>query len=209
MSKETRGIVFRNKKQSYKLGSIPSQVSDSFAIPYDKTLFVEGVRVPHDLLPAGFHFLQKWDMACPLYKYGVTAEDIGTKEERADTKKIVRDLRVLLYSYELLFVRNSEHGRAFMATWESECANAGDKRLAFLRAFYQVKPMLCVLPVTWLAEIQGQSRQFYRRFPPARGSRSSVPLVNVEIAPGQYIKCHKGDEESAIKQYQQNQGRRR
>jgi hypothetical protein len=230
MGNKTVGVVFRGEIQSYKLGKIKKVQSDSFELPFEKTLFVEGVRIPVDLLPAAWHFLERWDAAAPLWRYGATAEDIGTPAERERTQEIVRDLRVLLYSYELLFVRRNAAGQALMAAWEEECSppsppeggvdpstgSGCDKRLAFLRAFYRVKPRLCVLPRSWLAEVKGnRSRLDMRSQVRVRGSvrptspNAGRPLVAVEVEPGRFVKVHKGDEERVLAQFEQMRGGRR
>jgi hypothetical protein len=177
--------------------------------PYDKTLFVKpGVTVPWDLLTAAWHFLDRWDAAVPLWRYGTNACDVGSKEERKRTQAVVRDLRVLLYSYELLFVRDNDAGQALMAAFVEELEESSEPRFAFLRAFYRVKPRLCVLPRSWLAEIHEQSKR-------AQWKRSRAhqfagrQLVEVEIAPGRYIKCHKGDEEKVREQFARRLGGRR
>lgn len=196
-----RGIVFRGELQKYKLGSLKAIQSETFDIPFDKTLFVDNCNVPFDLLPAGWHFLDKWDMAVPLWKYGTTAADIGTKGEREETQLIVRDLRVLLHSYELLFVCKNDAGIKFMQTWERECSNDADKRLAFLRAFYMVKPRMCVLPTSWMADVQHQNYKMMSRTQPARSANVGKPMVKVELSPGRFVKCHKGDEEKVLEQF--------
>jgi hypothetical protein len=180
---------------------------------YGKTLLVEaGTKVPWDLLPAAWHFLERWDAAVPLWRYGVTAEDVGTKEDRARTTEVVRDLRVLLHAVELVFVRDNADGRALMAAWvEASAPSAGsgdgsatgDKRLAFLRAMYRVKPRMCVLPRSWLAEVQARSVQDAR----LRKKRTG-PLVRVEVMPGRYVQCKLGDEDRVKRQFA-GSGRRR
>jgi hypothetical protein len=73
-----------------------------------------------------------------------------------------------------------------------------DKRLAFLRAVCQVKPRLCVLPRSWLAELRpGLERTGWTR----RRSANGQPLTTVEIAPGRLVKCHLGDEAAIKKQF--------
>jgi len=177
------------------------------AIPFDKTLIVsDGVRVPWDLVPAGMHFLERWDAAVPLWRYGVLAADVGTKDEQKRTAAVVRDLRVLLHSVELLFVRDSEGGRALIAAYVEELAadgapppqpspdGGGSRRLAFLRAMYRTKPRVCVLPTSWMAEVQARAQtdatSRSRVMPPGGGR----PLVTVEISPGRFVKCYAGDE---------------
>lgn len=189
--------------------SLPVSVSDPPAITFDKTLIAEaGARVPFDLLPSAWMLLERWDLAVPIWKYGVTALDVGTPEERALTSQVVADLRVPLHAYELLFVRDSRVGRQFVETWWQEDFPSGNRRLAFLRALHKVKPMACYLPQTWLLDV----RDPVSPLPRQRGQPlpSSRPLVRLEIAPGRFVKVHAGDEQKAIEQYkaQQRGGRR-
>ena len=175
-------------------------------LAFAKTLFTEpGTGVPFDMLSAAWHFLERWDAAVPLWRYGQTAESVGTAAERKRTKEVIRDLRVLLHSVELLFVRDNEDGRALMDAWREELAGDAEKRLAFLRAYYRVKPRCCVLPTSWLAEVQQRSAQDGRTM---MAIKRAGPLVSVEITPGRFVRCHPGDEETVRAQYGP-QGRRR
>lgn len=184
---------------------LPVEVRDKPEVAFDKTLIITpGITVPWDMLSAAWHFLERWDAAVPLWRYGANADKLGTAADRKRTKAITRDLRIMTYSHELLFVRNNEAGRAMVDAWNEEMADGGDKRLAFLRAYYRVKPRCCVLPRSWLAEVQERSNQDARFSAPRR----TGPLVNVEIAPGKYVRCHPGDEETVREQYQQRMSRR-
>jgi len=139
---------------------LPVLVRDEPRVPWDKTLIVTpGTPVPWDLLPAAWHFLRRWDAAVPLWRYGPTAESIGEQAEREYTRAIVRDLRVLLYNYELLFVRKNVYGETLVATWVEECRGGRNRRLAFLRAVYRIKPRLCVLPRSWVVEARTGAKQ--------------------------------------------------
>jgi hypothetical protein len=165
-------------------------------LPFDKNLIVQaGTRVPWDLLPAAWHFLERWDAAVPLWRYGVTAADVGSDQERRLTKKVVRDLRVLLHSTELVFVRRNQAGQELVSAWREEQKVGKNPRLAFLRAFYRVKPRLCVLPTSWMAEIRQRERQEAVAHRGRQSPNAGRPLVLVELGPGRFVKCHKGDEE--------------
>ena len=182
--------------------------------PFSKTLFVAaGTTVPWDLLPAAWHFLERWDAAVPLWRYGTLAADMGSKADRKATESVVRDLRVLLYAHELLFVRANDAGLALMRAFVAEMAavEAGEPRLAFLRALYQVKPRMCVLPRSWLAEIEQRSHQDARARARGRASDwAGKALVKIEVAPGVTVKCYAGDEAKVREQYaHRSQGRRR
>jgi hypothetical protein len=200
----TRGIVLLgpckpNEARARSVG-LPVTVDAGMPLAYDKTLFViPGTRVPWDLLPAGWHFLERWDAAVPLWRYGVTAADVGTAEERKLTVAVVRDLRVLLHSVELLFVRDNADGRALMEAFREELAAGPERRLAFLRAYYRVKPRLCVLPISWMAEVQARAQKDARVM--AELPRQGGILVTVEIEPGRLVKCYKGDEEKVRAHY--------
>lgn len=204
-NKLAKGIVLRGEDELItgraKSVGLPVVVSDAYEIPFEKTLFVEaGTRVPWDLLPAAWHFLARWDAAVPLWAYGTLARDVGTAEERKATKEVIGDLRVMLHAVELLFVRNSEQGRALV---EALAGEGGDKRLAFLRALFAVKPRLCVLPVTWLAEVRQASQQ--AMYGQARPVNAGKPLVRLELEPGRIVKVHAGDEEKVVEMFRRQQ----
>ena len=208
---KSKGIVLsatdhtiKSKARSAKL---PLVVDPALPLSFGKTLFTEpGTGIPWDLLSAGWHFLERWDAAVPLWRYGKTAQSVGTKAERKQTIAVIRDLRVLLHSVELLFVRANEPGQALMDAYRQELEAGGDKRLAFLRAYYQVKPRLCVLPRSWLAEVAQRARRDHIAM---RGQRrKTAPLVEIELSPGRFVKCHAGDEDKVRAQLGQGRGQR-
>lgn len=173
--------------------------------PFARTLYVTaGANVPWDLLPAAWHFLEKWDAAVPLWRYGVTAAAVGTPFEQEWTEKVVGDLRVLLHATELVFARQQGAGGELLAAWAEEAAAGEDERLAFLRAVARVKPRLCVLPRSWLADTRRGPRRVGRR---RRSPNAGQPLVQVEVAPGRYVKCHAGDEEKVLAHFARQQQR--
>jgi hypothetical protein len=203
-----KGIVLtgadKNIQARARAANLPVTIDAAMPLAYDKTLFVEpSTRVPWDLLPAAWHFLERWDAAVPLWRYGVNAADVGSKEERARTAAVIRDLRVLLHAVELLFVRDNEDGRALMATYWTERQNGTEKRLSFLRALYQVKPRLCVLPLSWMADIAKGPSADRQAAKARRNAIQAKALVRVEISPGRFVNCREGDEEKVLAQFQQ------
>jgi len=102
-----------------------------------------------ELISAGFGMLETWEIATPLYSYDELAIHIGSDEDRKRTQKVVRDLRIPVYDTRLIFVRNCENTRNLFDAWTNEMDAHGDERLAFMRAFYQVKPLMLALPATW------------------------------------------------------------
>lgn len=207
-----KGIVLRGKDEVIEAQArkhrLPVKANDGYEIPFEKTLFVDaGTRIPWDLLPAAFHFLERWDAAVPLWTYGELAEDQGTATERKATKEVIPDLRVMLHAVELVFARKQGAGQDLMYAWQEELERGKDKRLAFLRAVGRVKPRLCVLPVTWLASVRSSSQQALAR---GRGMSRNAgkPLVRVELEPGRYVKCHEGDEEKVLAHFERQKAGR-
>jgi hypothetical protein len=160
------------------------------------------------MVPAGFHFLHRWDVAAPLWRYGVLAKDVGTPEERKRTEAVIGDLRVLLYAHELLFVRDSDGGRAFVQALAEETASGGEMRLAFLRVMHQVKPIICTLPRTWLLDVQEQSVQAARNRKTMGEPIRDGNLVLVEVRRNVFIKCRPGEEAKVLEDYKLRHMRR-
>ena len=184
-------------------------VAQDWALPWPCTLFIAaGTCVPWDLVSAGFGFLERWDAAAPLWRYGATAGTIGTPADRKRTQAITHDLRLMVYAHELLFVRNSKAGQAFVSTWRAECAH-GDERLAFLRALYIVKPMFCALPRSWLADLAQRERSDEKAMLVSRRDKHfAEPLIRVEIAPGRFVQCHARDKDKVLERYKRIMGGR-
>lgn len=177
-------------------------VAQGFDVAFDRALFVEpGVKVPWHLVDYGLHFLERWDAAVPLWRYGVLAQDVGTPAERKRTLAVTKDLRVLPYAQELLFVRNSPAGLALLAAFDAQSQGGGEQgdgnRLAFLRAVYAVKPRLCVLPASWMGEerLRQTAQVAERRVQRAKPSRRVGALISIEIGPGRYVRCREADAE--------------
>lgn len=209
----TRGILLRGEddviESRARRAGLEVAVSGEPDTPFGQTLIVDpGTSVPWDLLPAAWRLIERWDAAVPMWHYGVLARDVGEAADREATRAVVRELRVLLHAVELLFVQQSDDGCALVATWRAELAAGGDRRLAFLRAMYRVKPRLCVLPVTWLADVRQASAQALHRGG-ARSPNAGNPLVTVELQPGRFVKCHRGDEDRVREQFARQHGRAR
>lgn len=188
-----RPPLSKNDVRAGKKRHIQVIAQEGWELPAETTLFVaQGVNIPWRLLDAGFHFLERWEAAAPLWRYGKIAADLGGPKEQKRTLALVKDLRVPVYGHELLFVRDCDGGRQLLEAWRGEC-DGGDERLAFLRALCRVKPIFLALPRSWLYET-GTSQRAERR-------RHKSALVKVEIAPGRYVRCRPGDEEMMKKRY--------
>lgn len=102
-----------------------------------------------ELVGPGFGFLDNWEIAMPIASYSELALHVGSEEARARTRIVIRDLRVPLYDTSLIFARRCEATERLFQQWGIEGESGDDDRLTFLRAFYQVKPLMLALPATW------------------------------------------------------------
>jgi predicted flap endonuclease-1-like 5' DNA nuclease len=198
-----RDDVIESRAKRYK---VALEFGETWALPFEKTLITRpGTAIPWLLLPAAWGILDKWDAAVPLWEYTKTAVSIGSAYEREFTQIAIRDLRVLLHSIELLFVRRNEAGVALLETFQTETdqEQCDEPRLAFLRALYQVKPRLCVLPTSWIrgqqipvtAQPSGAPRRKIKAVEPGK------PLVRVDLGDGRFVKCHAGDESTVMQMF--------
>ena len=118
-------------------------------LPWSHTLIWDaGFRLRLGLIPNGFGLLRRWQLAVPLWKYDELALRFGSDEERERTKEIIHDLRVLLYDTRCLFVKRCTDTERLIEMWAAERGQGSDK-LAFLRALYTIKPLICALPISW------------------------------------------------------------
>jgi hypothetical protein len=138
------------------VGKIATQAGDWPALPWSKTMIYNPAqRLRKELVPVGFHLLDTWQVAIPLFDYDKLAIHLGDEAERARTQAVVHDLRVPLYTDALLFVRRCGDTERLLEIWRVEHVAGGDPRFSLLRALYQVKPLLLALPVTWLWKAMG------------------------------------------------------
>jgi len=119
----------------------------AYALDSARTLFWDtAYNLRAELLPVGFYRLRNWQVVAPLYSYQRLARDLGTPDDRAKTEAVIHDLRVPVYDVRCLFIRRCSETEELLRLWQAE---TGDRLLAFMRALYQVKPILCALPLTW------------------------------------------------------------
>ncbi len=120
------------------------------SLPFKRTIVWDGqANINPALIPVGLSLIEsdRWEIAVPLHDYKMLAVQVGSEEERAATKAIIRDLRVPLYSTALMFARKTPDTERLFKLWN---ADEGENRmLAFLRSLYRVKPFILALPVNW------------------------------------------------------------
>lgn len=148
----TAGVMVFWGSASYEEVKVEWANPGKYELRWEKTCFWDTrAATPRHLLGAGFSFLNKWQVAAPLWDYRELAMNEGTDEERERTKSIIRDLRVPMYDTRLVFMRRCPETRTLLEIWDGE-SNGKMDRLSFLRALYRVKPLTLALPVTWTGQ---------------------------------------------------------
>jgi len=121
--------------------------SDEPMLEYHKTmLWRPELALKQHMVPVGFSLLDKWQIAVPLCDYDTLALHVGDGDDQARMLELVSDLRMPVYDVRLMFVRRCPDTRALFELWRQE---PGERRLAFMRALFQVKPLVLALPTTW------------------------------------------------------------
>lgn len=133
-----------------KVPGLPNTSSEMPMLAYSKMLlWNSGVKLRTELIPTGMHLLDKWELAAPLFSYTQLANEIDTDAARARTQEIIHDLRVPYYEPRILFARQCPACERLLQVWQEEQQHGG-MALAFLRAVYIVKPIVCALPISWI-----------------------------------------------------------
>jgi len=128
---------------------------DAPCVPFAETLlYTPGFDLRLDLVLIGLGLLKRWQVAVPLWDYTTLAAHVGSEDERARTKAIIRDLRVPLRDTRLVFLRRCAQTRELVECWNEETADSTEPRLAFLRAMYRIKPVVCDLPASWTGNVR-------------------------------------------------------
>lgn len=192
--------------QAARLG-LEVQVGEVWAMPWACTAFVDGSPertggIPWDMLELGFRLLGRWDVIVPLGREGMVVQELGTESECRRAREIAGDLRQPVYAPEVLLV--GEGGRGLVECWREECRQYHDERLAFTVALHRCKPRVCTAPRSWLVRTEERTAAD-RKW---AGGRKPVALVQVEVAPGRFVRCRPGEEEATRRAFAMQQRRR-
>lgn len=159
VSFETCGVVITGGDVEQGKETIHAQYSElavqggAPSLPYPQTLLWDtNTPLRTELMMVGFHRLTTgWQVAAPIWRYRRLANGIGTEEDRQRTQAVVHDLRMPVYDTGLVYVRRCPQTKALIDQWLAERKEGDSDKLAFLRALYVTKPIICALPVTWIA----------------------------------------------------------
>jgi len=141
-------VALRDKEVCETMISGLPIVDGPARVEFGRTMIWQDAALRADLVAVGWKLLDKWQAAVPLWSYRELACNVSTDEDREQTKQVIRDLRVPMYDVRLMFLQRCDDTIRLIDLWNQE-KEKGDARLAFLRAYYTVKPVLCALPTVW------------------------------------------------------------
>ena len=131
--------------------------SGALRLPYARTL-IWHPRQPlqRKQIALGFSRIEdtgryaSWEMAVMLRSNEMLASQIGDKAEQRRTQQTIGDLRLPVYESSAVWVRKTNDTEQMIAAWDAEMQESECEELAFLRALYQNRVLLCSLPAGWL-----------------------------------------------------------
>jgi len=193
--------------------------------PFAQTLYVDADTV-FKISPAfGFDLLDRWDMIV------VEADERSLltvlPENRPEVSQTIAELgtaQILYHNSGVFFWRRNAVTVRLFELWSEEWLrfHMWDEQVALLRALMRSEALFLNVPYTWNCRDMKKTFMVFHRFGSMavrqfRGSKGAVarglpmgrPLVEVELAPGRFVKVHVGDEEKAVENFRQATGSRR
>ena len=155
------GVAIRGKGGAVEwiegLSMEHEEVATVQTLPYPLTILWDSRYSPNTLhLIATLRIMREfsWEIAVPIKSYAKLVKNVGTEEERKQIKEQIHDLRVPYYNTHLMFVRRNACTLKLMETWYRGQLAGGDDCLAFMKALYQVKPLILPLPVGAIRKVR-------------------------------------------------------
>jgi len=193
--------------------------------PFAQTLYVDADTV-FKISPAfGFDLLDRWDMIV------VEADERSLltvlPENRPEVSQTIAELgtaQILYHNSGVFFWRRNAVTVRLFELWSEEWLrfHMWDEQVALLRALMRSEALFLNVPYTWNCRDMKKTFMVFHRFGSmtvrqfrgakgvvARGLPMGRPLVEVELAPGRFVKVHVGDEARAIENFRQAAGSRR
>lgn len=134
-----------------------TECSGPLRLPYERTLLWHPRQpLERKQIALGFHRIEdtgryaSWEMAAMLRSNELLASSVGNQAEQRKTREVIGDLRVPVYESSAVWVRKTGDTEAMIAAWDAELQESESGELAFLRALYRHRVLLCSLPAGWL-----------------------------------------------------------
>lgn len=156
------GILIRGEEQELLFDSRIEVSFGEISLPYENVtvLLKPNYYITWKAIEAGLLRItnfedtdaEPWEMMAMLFDNNVTADDVGTEDERAKTKELIGDLRLPVYDTDILWVRKTDSTEAVIDRWVKELETSNDEKHSFLRALYAERAMMLTLPSGWSSQ---------------------------------------------------------
>jgi len=131
--------------------------SGALRLPYPRTLiWLKCQPLERKQIALGFARIEDtgryaaWEVAAMLRSNELLASQMGDQAEQRRTREVIGDLRIPVYESSAVWVRKTPDTEDFITAWEAERQGSECDELAFLRALYRHRVLLCSLPAGWL-----------------------------------------------------------
>lgn len=197
--------------------------------PFSETLYVDAeteFKISPDI---GFDLLDRWDVViaeAETRSLQMTFRD--NRNEACKTATWLKTPHILYHNSGMIFWRKNETTDRLFELWKREWEKykGWDEQIALLRALLLSKALFLNVPFTWNCRGPQGAYMLYHRFA-SRAARKhrgatiivrhgrrgfpmtpSEPLVQVELEPGRFVKCRRGDEQRVIEFFQRQKGKK-
>ncbi|MCJ7529807.1 MAG: glycosyltransferase family 77 protein [Anaerolineales bacterium] len=201
----------------FKAGKIKPLLAE--ISPFEKTLYVDA-ETEFKISPAiGFDLLDKWDLVIAEAETRSLGTTFPSNHCEADkTAAWLKTPHILYHNSGMIFWRKNEATSRLFDLWSEEWLKykGWDEQVALLRALLRSDVLFLNVPFTWNCRGPQGAFMLYHRFAsqaarkfkghastPRHTGPSNIParpLVQVELAPGRFVRCHAGDE-AKVKEY--------
>jgi hypothetical protein len=182
--------------------------------PFERTLYVDA-ETEFKISPViGFNLLDRWDFVIAEAELRSLATTFPTSHHEADkTAAWLKTPHILYHNSGMFFWRKSDAALKLFELWSEEWLKykGWDEQVALLRALLRSDALFLNVPFTWNCRGPKGAFMLYHRFA-SRAARKykgraytsrntgpmgipGRPLVQVQLGPGRFVKCHAGDEE--------------
>lgn len=197
--------------------------------PFEQSLYVDAdTEFLNSPVPA-FEMLAKWDLLIAETETRSLKDSIAGTAESHWTASWLETPHLLYHNSGMIFWRKNDITRKLFDLWSEEWQrfSGWDEQVALLRALLRSDAVYLTVPFSWNCREGARTTLLHHRFGTktarkfggrsrqpitvtsraARGNHEGKPpaieLVRVEISPGRFVRCRKGEEEKVVVLFQQ------
>lgn len=187
--------------------------------PFEKSLYVDCDTYFQRPPTEGFQLLDKWDAAIAETETRSLDEGIADPRECIETAKEMGTGLLLYHNSGMIFWRRNERTKALFDLWSEEWERyqGWDEQVALLRALLRSEAVYLTLPHTWNTSALSKCYMLYhwfgagdaridmkqrtRQYEKQEVKQPRLPMIRIELAPGQFVKCRPEDREKVLEQF--------